>query len=66
MERSFIAGYEDEAAGIYTAQNGSFVFADSEGSVIEGVLTADNTLVISLMASRMAKEPYEVTFTPAV
>lgn len=58
--------YDGSAAtGTYTVENGSFVFTDSEGNVTEGKLTAENTLVISLMASQMAKEPYEVTFTPA-
>ena len=54
------------ASGTYTVDGGSFVFTDSEGNVTEGAVTAENTLVISLMASAMAKEPYEVTFTPAV
>lgn len=53
------------AGGTYTLENGVFVFTDSEGNVTEGRLTADDTLVISLMASAMAKEPYEVTFTLA-
>ena len=39
------------------------MFTDSEGNVTEGVVTADNTFVISLFASQMASEPYEVTFT---
>ena len=52
------------ATGTYTLENGVFVFTDSEGNVIEGMLTANDTLVISLMASAMAKEPYEVTFVP--
>ena len=50
------------ASGTYTTDGSKFVFTDSEGTVTEGTLTADNTLVISLMASAMAKEPYEVTF----
>ena len=53
------------ASGTYTLENGVFVFTDSEGNVTEGRLTANDTLVISLMASAMAKEPYEVTFTLA-
>ncbi|MBQ8238474.1 MAG: hypothetical protein IJZ39_10050 [Oscillospiraceae bacterium] len=53
------------ASGTYTAENGVFTFTDSEGNITEGAVTADNTLVISLMASQMAKEPYEVTFVPA-
>ncbi len=53
------------ASGTYTIDGGKFVFTDESGAVTEGVLTADNTLVISLMASEMAKEPYEVTFTAA-
>lgn len=53
------------ANGTYTLENGVFVFTDSEGNVTEGKLTANDTLVISLMASAMAKEPYEVTFTLA-
>lgn len=56
--------YDGSAAtGTYTLENGVFTFTDSEGNVTEGVLSADDTLVISLMASAMAKEPYEVTFT---
>lgn len=58
--------YEGSAAsGTYTLENGVFTFTDSEGAVTEGMVTAENTLVISLMASAMAKEPYEVTFVPA-
>ena len=58
--------YDGSAAtGTYTLENGVFTFTDSEGNVTEGVLTADDTLVISLMASAMAKEPYEVTFAAA-
>ena len=53
------------ASGTYTLENGVFVFTDNEGNMTEGKLTADDTLVISLMASAMAKEPYEVTFTLA-
>ncbi len=53
------------ASGNYTLENGVFAFTDSEGNVTEGGLTANDTLVISLMASSMAKEPYEVTFTLA-
>ena len=54
------------ASGTYTLNNGVFIFTDSEGNVTEGVLTANDTLVISLMASAMAREPYEVTFVTAV
>jgi hypothetical protein len=54
------------ATGTYTVSNNKFVFTDSANNVIEGKLTADNTLVISLKASAMATDPYEVTFTPAV
>ena len=50
------------ASGTYIIDGNKFVFTDSEGIVTEGRLIADNTLVISLMASAMAKEPYEVTF----
>ena len=53
------------ATGTYTVDGNKFVFTDSENNVIEGVLTNDNTLVISLKASSMASEPYEVTLTPA-
>ncbi len=53
------------ASGTYTVDGGKFVFTENTGAVTEGVLTADNTLVISLMASEMAKEPYEVTFVLA-
>ena len=58
--------YEGAAAsGTYTLTGNTFTFTDSEGNVTEGKLTADNTLVISLKASAMAKDPYEVTFAPA-
>ncbi len=50
------------ANGTYIIDGNKFVFTDSEGTVTEGTLIAENTLVISLMASAMAKEPYEVTF----
>ena len=50
------------ASGTYTIDGNKFVFTDSEGNVVEGTVIADNTLLISLMASSMAKEPYEVTF----
>ena len=59
--------YDGSAAtGTYSLENGVFIFTDSEGNVTEGVLTADDTLAISLIASAMAKEPYEVTFEPTV
>ncbi len=51
------------ASGTYTVDGGKFFFTNENGAVTEGILTADNTFVISLMASEMAKEPYEVTFT---
>jgi len=51
------------ASGTYTVDGGKFVFTDEAGTITEGTLTADNTLVISLKSSEMAKEPYEVTFT---
>ena len=58
--------YEGAAAsGTYTLNGNTFIFTDSEGNVTEGKLTADNTLVISLKASSMAKDPYEVTFAAA-
>ena len=53
------------ATGTYTLNGSTFAFTDSEGNVTEGTLTADNTLVISLKASSMAKDPYEVTFVMA-
>lgn len=53
------------ASGTYTLEGTKFVFTDSEGNVTEGTVTAENTLVISLSASAMAKTPYEVTFVPA-
>lgn len=53
------------ASGTYTVDSGKFVFTDEFGTITEGTLTADNTLVISLKASDMAKEPYEVTFVIA-
>lgn len=51
------------ASGTYTLNGTTFVFTDSDGNVTEGTLTDNDTLVIALMASAMAKEPYEVTFT---
>ncbi len=51
------------ANGTYTVNGNVFTFTDSEGNVIEGTLTADNTLQISLKASQMASTPYEVTLT---
>ena len=53
------------ATGTYSVQDGKFVFTDSEGNAAEGIVTADNTFVISLSASQMASEPYEVTFVIA-
>lgn len=53
------------ASGTYTVDGNTFTFTDSEGNAIEGTLTAENTLTISLKASAMASSPYEVTFTPA-
>ncbi len=53
------------ASGTYTVDGNTFTFTDSEGNVTEGTITADNALTISLKASAMAKEPYEVTFTVA-
>ena len=53
------------ANGTYVIDGSKFTFTDSEGNVVEGVLTADNTLKISLNASAMASTPYEVTFTAA-
>ena len=50
------------AVGTYALNGNTFTFTDSEGNVTEGKLIADNTLVISLKASTMAKDPYEVTF----
>lgn len=51
------------ASGTYTLDGNKFTFTDSEGNVTEGTLVAENTLKISLKASAMAKEPYEVVFT---
>ena len=45
------------ASGTYTLEGNVFTFTDSEGNVTEGKLTAVNTLVISLKASSMAKDP---------
>ncbi len=50
------------ANGTYVVDGSKFIFTDSEGNVTEGSLTANDTIVISLKASAMAKEPYEVTF----
>ena len=58
--------YEGVSAnGTYTLEGNVFTFTDSEGNVTEGKLTEVNTLVISLKASTMAKDPYEVTFVAA-
>ncbi len=51
------------ASGTYTLAGNVFAFTDADGNVTEGKLTADDTVVIALKASDMAKEPYEVTFT---
>jgi hypothetical protein len=51
------------ASGTYTVEGDKFTFTDADGNKTEGVLTADNTLKISLKASAMATAPYEVTFT---
>lgn len=53
------------ASGTYAVEDGKFVFTDTEGSVIDGAVTGENTFVISLKASEMASDPYEVTFVPA-
>ena len=53
------------ASGTYVVEEGKFVFTDTEGNMIEGTVTDENTFVISLMASEMASDPYEVTFVPA-
>lgn len=53
------------ANGTFKVEGGKFIFTDSEGNVTEGKITAENTIVISLKASSMAKDPYEVTFTVA-
>lgn len=53
------------ASGTYAVEDGKFVFTDTEGNVIEGTVTGKDTFVISLKASKMASDPYEVTFVPA-
>lgn len=53
------------ANGTYVVDGSRFIFTDSEGNVVEGTLTAENTLKISLKASPMASTPYEVTFVVA-
>ncbi len=53
------------ANGTFKIEGDKFIFTDSEGTVTEGKITANDTIVISLKASSMAKEPYEVTFTLA-
>lgn len=56
--------YDGSAAnGTYTLNGTTFLFTDSDGNVTEGTVTGEDTLTIALMASAMAKEPYEVTFT---
>ena len=51
------------ANGTYAVDGNKFTFTDADGNVVEGTLTANNTLKISLKASAMATTPYEVTFT---
>lgn len=53
------------ASGTYSVDGGKFIFTDSEGNVTEGRITGTDTIVISLKASAMASDPYEVTFAPA-
>ncbi len=53
------------ASGTYTVEGNAFTFTDGEGNAVEGKLTADNTIVIALKASAMAKESYEVTLIAA-
>lgn len=60
-----IAAGSYSASGTYVVEDGKFVFTDTEGNVIEGTVTDENTFVISLKASEMASDPYEVTFAPA-
>lgn len=52
------------ASGTFTLDKGVFTFTDTDGSTTQGTLTANDTLLISLMASSMAKEPYEITLVP--
>ena len=51
------------ATGTYKIDGDKFIFTDSEGTVTEGKITAENTVVISLKASAMATSPYEITLT---
>ena len=53
------------ANGTFKIEGDKFIFTDSEGKATEGKITANDTIVISLKASAMAADPYEVTFTPA-
>ena len=53
------------ANGTYVVDGNKFTFTDADGNVVEGMLTADNAIKISLNASPMASTPYEVTFTVA-
>ncbi len=66
---TFAMGGQDmdgaSANGTFKIEGDKFIFTDSEGTVTEGKITAENTIVISLKASQMASAPYEVTFTPA-
>ena len=54
------------AKGTFKIEGGKFIFTAEDGTVTEGKVTANDTVVISLKASSMATDPYEVTFTPAV
>ncbi|MBQ1212880.1 MAG: hypothetical protein IIX69_05620, partial [Clostridia bacterium] len=51
------------AKGTYKVEGDKFIFTAEDGTVTEGKVTAENTFVISLKASAMAADPYEVTFT---
>ncbi len=51
------------ARGQYTVEGNKFTFTDSVGNVTEGRLVANNTLVISLLATSKTEDaPYEVMF----
>ncbi len=53
------------ANGTYVVEDGKFIFTDTAGNVIEGAVVGENSFAISLKASEMASEPYEVTFVLA-
>lgn len=66
---SFAMGGQEMAGsnGAYalTADGNKLILTATDGTVIEGKITAENTFTVSLKASAMATDPYEVTFSVA-